>query len=248
MSTLYETVRGYVAEFKSKASADGKPYAHFLNTFYGTHDTLDTSDSSPDIGGYVLAFLKPPELSGLSGFSSSNIAKARNSVFFIQDVTPPESSINTSQISSGSNISIPFATGKTSGGQLSISYLENHRLDIYALHHTWFHYIEQVLRGEIDPSSSYIESGELDYATSAYIVKYKPNMQDMVYIGKMIGIFPINLPNKEIIGSRNQNQVSVYNINYMCTDYREVVVDNNTQLDSDWILTDFKNDVLGSFN
>lgn len=252
MDTLYETVRKYVVEFGNNVIQNGKPYAHFLKIFYGTHDTVENSQSVPDIGGYVLAYIKPPVLSGLKNKFSSRteiIEKAKNTVFFIQDITPPETTLNTSQMS-GSTITIPFATGKTSGGQMSVSFLENENVDMYSFHHTWFHYIEQVLYGEEEykPDDKYIESGELDYATCAYIIKYKPNMQDVVYIGKMIGIFPINLPNKEIIGSRNQNQITIYNVNYICTDYREVVFSDTDKIDSNWVLEDFQADVLSMFH
>jgi hypothetical protein len=116
---------------------------------------------------------------------------------------------------------------------------------MYAFHNNWVHYIEQVILGFIDPEESYINSGELDYAGSAFVIRYKPDMSSMVYIGKAVGIFPVNLPNKEIIGSRQSPQLTTFTVNYSCADYREIALGGSSSIvpvtfaDNMWVLADF---------
>ena len=221
---------------------------HFYSVLYNSGTSIANSEGTPDISGYSLIFLVPPILSGLGmGFSNSpsGIITSRNSIFQALEFSPPDVSINTDDISSSSRVKIPFVIGKTSGGQMSISYIENMRLDAYAFHNNWFHYMEQVALGYMDPAEEYLESGELDYATSAFVMRFKPDMKSMVYLGKAVGIFPINLPSKDIIGSRQSVQLTTINVSYACADYREIALIGNdftvskTYVDNMWIFSDF---------
>lgn len=220
---------------------------HFYKVMFNKGDSISDSEGTPDISGYTLIVLVPPILSGMVfDFLPTSVITGRNSIFQAIEFSPPEASIVYSTLSSSSNIKIPYATGKSSGGNLSISYLENMKLDMIAFHNNWIHYIEQVVLGYMSPTSEYIESGELDYATSAFVIRFKPDMKSMVYIGKAVGIYPINLPNKDIIGRRDNNQLTTYNINYICTDYRETVLTGNKNfvapksfMDNMWVISDF---------
>lgn len=220
---------------------------HFYSVFYNKGNSIPNSEGTPDVSGYTLIFLQPPVLSGLAyDLLPSSIITSRNSIFQALEFTPPEVSLTTDNLSSSSNIKLPFALGKTSGGTLSIRFLENMRLDMYSFHHNWLHYIEQVVLGYMDPIDEYIKSGELDYATSAFVMRFKPNMKSMVYLGKAVGIFPTNLPNKEIIGARDGNYpITTFSVNYACTDYREIALTggkmmmSKTFVDNMWVLADF---------
>jgi len=206
-------------------SLNNKLLKHFESVFYGKGDSQTEIYGAADVSGYTLIYLVPPTLSGIF-FDAlpTSIETARNSIFQALEFSPPECAINTDQVSSNSNVRIPFAVGKTSGGQMSINFIENMRLDVYSFHNNWINYIEQVMLGYIDPTDEFIESGELDYATSAFVMRYKPDLKSMVYLGKAIGIFPINLPNKEIIGSRATPTLTTFTINYACCDYREIAL------------------------
>ena len=219
---------------------------HFESVFYNKGGSQTEIYGSPDVSGYTLIYLIPPVLSGLH-FDAlpTSIMTAKNSIFQATEFSPPECTLNIDQVASSSNIKIPFAVGKTSGGQISISFIENMRLDIYAFHNNWINYIEQVMLGYIDPSDQYIESGELDYATSAFVMRYKPDMKSMVYLGKAVGIFPINLPNKEVIGARQTPSLTTFTINYACCDYREIALTGDGSMTSTtfaangWVISDF---------
>jgi hypothetical protein len=219
---------------------------HFESVFYNKGNSKTEIYGSADVSGYTLIYLIPPQLSGLFfDILPTSIVTGRNTIFAATEFSPPECTLNIDQVASSSNVRIPYAVGKTSGGQMSISYVENMRLDNYAFHNNWVNYIEQVMLGYLDPSDDVINSGELDYATSAFVMRYKPDMKSMVYLGKAIGIFPINLPNKEIIGSRQNPTLTTFSINYACTDYREISLIGDGMMTpssfaaNGWIISDF---------
>jgi len=219
---------------------------HFYSVMFNRGDSMFNSEGTPDISGYTLIFLVPPILSGMAfDVLPTSVMTSRNTIFQAIEFSPPEISITTNMISSSSNVKIPYVIGKTSGGNMSISYIENTKLDIYAFHNNWLHYMEQVTLGYMSPTQDYIDSGELDYATSAFVIRYRPDMKSMIYIGKAVGIFPINLPNKEIIGRRDNPQLTTFNINYICADYRETALAGSsfsmpkTFMDNMWVISDF---------
>jgi hypothetical protein len=230
--------------------------------------SLDDQTFHPDINGFTIIVLIPPDLSGYpfsssdSDISSGVISSiTHRAPFLALDFTPPETTVNTSELTSGSSIRIPFAISKQSGGNLSISYIETSDLAIKTLHNIWVQYIHDVLHGIVDPSSKYIEEsnfnpllnsnefGALDYATSAYVIRYKPDMKTAIYIGKAVGIFPVNLPSKEVIGVRSSNELTMLNVNYICADYVETTFGPNSTLsETSWIVDEFFSNVYDRYS
>jgi hypothetical protein len=253
---LYELPRKY-SEFL------GNPIAtHFIKTWLT--EKIDTFLSTgfaggiPDISGYNVIFLKPPILSGLLWNPLKTVKYFYNcldTVFLAQDYNPPEIQILNNEIASTMNLRVPYGVGRSSGGNFTISYLENATLDVYEMHHSWFHYIEQVILGEVQPTELYYSDKTLDYATCAYVIKYKPDLRSITYIGKAIGLFPVSIPTKEVVGTRNNYQTTVYTVPYICTDYQDVIlkgtgsilpVSNFTGV-NDWLIIDFMIDVYAMF-
>ena len=205
------------------------------------------SHYNPDINGYTLIFFVPPVLSGLSedqrNFKTNNFESSgdkttfdklnnlsRFMTFAAVDFTPPQEQVNTDKISSRSG-AIPFVTEVMTSEQVAVTYIDNIELSIYKFHQVWIYYMWEIIEGKIRPNSSFIqESGNsgnyaaIDYAGAFYIVKYKPNMRSMTYIGKCIGVFPQSLPSKELIGQRTSNELTTLPFNYLCAAYRAEVV------------------------
>jgi hypothetical protein len=162
------------------------------------------------------------------------------------DFTPPQSQIRTETVTTRSG-GIPIASEISESDTLNITFLDNNHLDIYMFHHIWLEYIREILEGTIEPdpryytepASSYEFSeyfanvgsghfvtsdeyyGAIDYAASCYIVKYRPDMQTVTFVAKCVGLFPQSLPNKELIGSRESNQIVILPFTYSCSGYRE---------------------------
>ena len=242
---------------------------------------------NPDINGYTLFFMVPPDLSGLredqdnpeartnisksfSGIGGSLDESLRNICKFLTfaavDYTPPQEQLNSEKISSRSG-AIPYATEFTTSEQMSVTYIDDADLSIYKFHQLWIHYIWDILEGKIRPSSDYLNPDlrydahghnrgyyqTIDYAASAYVVKYLPNLRSITYIGKCIGIFPQSLPSKELIGQRTSNELTTLPFSYFCAAYRsEVTTEMKSQQRNSvpknfWMLDEFKNLVLTNF-
>jgi len=194
------------------------------------NDNLLTHQEQPDVSGYTFVFLEPPDLSGLIDKSiQQNIDEiCKKSLFLAIDATPPSVTINTEQINTQASISMPYATTKIATGNLSITFIDNSVMDINSMHNVWIEYIYNQLWGDLKPAAKYLdpnsaEFGSLDYATSAFIVKYDPTFSDPpVMVGKATGIFPTTLPVKEVIGTRSNRELVMESITYTCS-YYEVV-------------------------
>jgi len=192
---------------------------------------LMVDQEQPDISGYTFVFIEPPDLSGMPANSETQ-AKideiCKKSLFLAIDATPPQISINVEQINTQASVSMPYATTKVATGNLSITFIDNAVMDINSLHNVWIEYIYNQLWGDLKPHSDYIDPkndkfGQLDYATSAFIVKYDPTFSDPpVMVGKATGIFPTALPVKEPIGTRSNRELVMETVSYTCS-YYEVV-------------------------
>ena len=203
-------------------------------------------DFAPDINGYTLIFFVPPDLSGYQQFgyplyNQINPESYMGTVgkimtFAAVDFTPPQSQVRTENVSTRSG-SIPVASEVSESETMSITFVDNDKLDIYMFHHLWIEYIREILEGTIEPDPMYYSSegsdnytelyeenyGAIDYAASCYIVKYRPDMKTVTYVSKCVGLFPQSLPNKELIGSRATNEIVTLPFTYSCSGFREAL-------------------------
>jgi len=218
---------------------------------------------NPDITGYTLLFMQPPEFSAIE--YNDGVAKMKNTQLFSQilnkvglapqtittlmdfskvypfmatDYTPPQTQVQSAQVQSRTG-ALSYASDVHETESISVSFLESNPLTIYKFHLLWVEYMRDILKGEIQPAKKYLDPedksyfGAQDYLASLYIVKYIPDMKTISYASKCIGVFPLGLPSKELIGSRNTNEICVLPFEYSCIEYREYVDGLTT---NDWIL------------
>jgi hypothetical protein len=222
---------------------------------------------NPDITGYTLIFMKPPEFSSPSYANNAKLKKEASDIitsvtsvigltpqvvntladfskvysFMATDYTPPRTEVQNSQVQTRTG-AISYASDVKETETVSISFLESNPLTIYKFHLLWVEYMRNILIGEIEPDPKYLDStdfenfGAQDYLASLYIVKYIPDMKTISYISKCIGVFPLSLPSKELIGSRTTNEICVLPFEYSCIAYREYI--EGLDLNS-WIKKEF---------
>jgi hypothetical protein len=203
-------------------------------------------DFQPDINGYTMIFMVPPDLSGFkesnSGFELEYSALTLSFIPFAAiDFTPPQYQVGTENVSLKTG-AIPYATGVSTSTQCSITFIDNSDLMIYQFHSLWVKYIKLVVDGIVKPSDEYItgsKKGAIDYVASCYVVKWLPNMRTVRYIGKVTAMFPQSLPTKELIGQRSSNELTTLPLSYFCTKYDEALWTQRNH----WVFSDFKNDV-----
>lgn len=238
-------------------SLSSNPLLHYFNRMLMGYELSGFKEFCPDINGYVFIFMLPPHLSGykLDVHIDSPLGRVSKMFpFFGIDFTPPPTSIITSTIPSRSG-GINYGSEIEATGQLQITYIDNDSLQCFGYHKTWVNYIEDISRGLISPDSKYLDPvganfGEIDYATSAYIARFKPTSSigwgDLVYIGKAVGIFPISLPDKEVIGRRDSNEITMLPFTYACTFYRQCTFGSPIEV-HDWIIDELSDQCLSAY-
>jgi hypothetical protein len=213
-------------------------------------ERLKDSNFHPDITGYSLIYLVPPDIPLVS---DDNPLFVDGWIPFLAiDFTPPESNLHVVEESSGGGNVIPYATRVARNGSLSLTFIEDSNLRILDLHNYWVGYIDDLIKGRKDPPEEYmneVDSAELCYATSAYIAKFKPDMRTLTYLGKAVGVFPINIPAKEVIGNRQSNELSTVTVNYTCAYYGSFIPNSIGQSGeiNNWIFEEFKSDLMDHF-
>ena len=244
-------------------NARNGPLHYFYQQLYNI-PRLGITFEQPDLSGYTLMFMQPPHLSGYGltedyGGGLGDICKFL--CFAGVDFTPPNIQVSSSDLPSRSG-SINFGTEVAISGQLSISYLDNQNSAVFSFHKLWVNYIEDILRGknsksgaDIAPDLEYYDEGgarfgQVDYMTSAYVVRFKPSMNlssaEINYIGKATGIFPLNIPDKEEIGRRDSPEMIMVPITYACTFYRSRSPHREPYLEQhDYLYDEFMN-LVGS--
>jgi len=245
---------------------DNPHLRYFYNQLYGSYN--------PDITGYTLIFMVPPEFSSkeydldtkLKTSSTSDIEDilvglslapqnikdvddfAKVLPFMATEFTPPQTEVQNAQVQSRTG-AMSYATDVHETETVSISYIESNPLTIYKFHLLWIDYIREILKGTIEPKASYIDPtsqnfGIQDYLASFYIVKYLPDLATISYISKCIGVYPLRLPSKELIGTRTTNEICVLPFEYSCIAFRECVIDLNI---NQWILTELNSLVINRY-
>jgi len=228
-------------EIVSKTFQKNGMLKYFYNKLYSQSFT-------PDINGYTLVYLIPPHLSGYTS-EKTLIDISKISCFLAIDATPPDSSVSYQEVT-GTSTSVIYATETKVGKSTSVSYIDDHTLSMYGMHKIWLDYIRDLMIGSIEPDESYISDdfAELDYVGTLYYVRFRISDMDgdffknIVFIGKAVGVFPINMPDKEILGKRDSNELTIVPINYVCSEYRQYTLQDElspSNKNFKWVLEDF---------
>lgn len=193
------------------------------------------TDYVPDINGYTLTFMVPPEFAFLPNeqkeqwVSLNQMSTFKMIPFAAIDFTPPTIQVDSGAVQSRTG-GVPYATELSPSGQCSITYIDNHRLEIYGFHLNWLMYIHELLEGklEIPLDHDYLKInspsfGTLDYAASVFVARYDPSMQNIMYVGKCTGVYPQGLPTKEVIGQRSANELTTLPFTYSCAWYDQTL-------------------------
>jgi len=190
-----------------------------------------TGKFNPDINGYSLCFMVPPPFLALQNIGKYNKAYIESfrklTVFSSMDFTVPQRQVQSEKFSARTG-GVSYATEIDVSTQGSVSYIDNIDLDIFNFHSLWIDFMHELLLGYIEVPSVYLDAksdmyGALDYAASMFVIKYSPTMQRILYLGKMTGVYPQTLPNKEIIGQRSSNELSIIPITYVCSWFEETL-------------------------
>jgi hypothetical protein len=173
--------------------ADNGPLKKFYNYLY--------TDYNPDITGYTLLFMIPPNFSAeeykdgeLMLDQESNLFTQVLSMidvapepiatlqdfskvypFFASDFTPPQTEVQNAQVQSRTG-ALAYAADVIETETVSVQFIEANPLVVYKFHLLWVQYIRDILRGAIKPAAKYIDptaEGANDcYGTQDYLASF----------------------------------------------------------------------------
>jgi len=137
----------------------------------------------------------------------------------------------------------------------SISYVENVNLEVIRYHEAWHKFMNLLKRGEIkmyDSRAACIEATkgeflEMPYTNAVWVAVFKPFTTDIQLLIKLMGVMPINMPLKQVVGNRSSTKMTVLNLQYKAADIfykfytgsKELLSDTNGKL-----FKSFKKEVL----
>ncbi len=108
----------------------------------------------------------------------------------------------------------------------SISYIENINLEVIRYHEAWFKYLELLKRGEIDmydsdnPCKDANRGAFLDmpFTNAVWVAVFHPFTTDIQLLIKLVGVMPVTMPLKQVVGNRSASKMTVLNMQYKAAD------------------------------
>jgi len=184
--------------------------------------------------------------------SVSNFPKHLGSV--ATDIDIPQLNIEYDTIT-GKSRNINYASRLNFTGDFNINYLDTYDLKLFRYHENWQRFIELYKRGSIkstlpQDTSNLLTSEfiDIDYFNAIYILIFDPFTVNVRGIIKIMGVSPINLPIKQILGDRSKGQLTTINQNYKSNDVIFEFYDKAIVLYSSKLYTFPKSNNTESFN
>lgn len=141
----------------------------------------------------------------------------------------------------------------------NISYIENINLDIMRYHEAWHKFMHLMRRGEFIPKNdkSYEQECkennngyflDMPFANAVWVAIFKPFTTEIQMLIKLVGVMPVTMPLKQVIGNRSQSKMTVLNISYKAADifykFYNGVDEFIEDTDKGMLAKSFKNEVL----
>lgn len=109
----------------------------------------------------------------------------------------------------------------------SISYIENINLDVMRYHEAWHKYMNLIRRGEVQVYNSNDNECErrsngyfldMPFSNAVWVAVFRPFTTEIQLIVKLIGVMPVTMPLKQVIGNRSASKMTVLNLSYKAAD------------------------------
>lgn len=191
---------------------------------------------NPHINGFFYVFMEPgsweEEYPGgpVEGFLLNESGSKEDGLFkkfrdncgmLAYDIDIPQLNMEYETYSSR-NRNLNYATKTNLMGDFSIKYLETSDMKCIRYQSSWIQYIDALKKGYLGPApETSTDLGEFiptPYYNSVWVIifdKFGTNIRGIV---KIMGVAPVNLPIKDVIGERGQNNLSMVTCNYKCHD------------------------------
>ncbi len=223
-----------------------KKYQHYLSS-----GLADPGNSDDYEGGHAIDQLPYPSSSGISG-SPSTIGNSFN--MLATDIDIPD--ITEEYISVSSRLRNSFMPSRNYFvSDFSISYIENINLEVIRYHEAWMKFLELVKRGEIEMYGEgecrSVEAGrdiflDMPFSNAVWVAVFHPFTTDIQLLIKLIGVMPVNMPLKQVVGNRSASKLTVLNLQYKATDIHYKFYNGSKAMleDKGLLVRSFKHEVL----
>jgi len=200
-------------------------------------DTMTT----PDHTSIETDFQKKNDFSKFTKKSLANFTKDFG--MMATDIDIPQLNVEYETVS-GRNRSLNYATRTHFSGDFSINFVEQYDNLIIRYHESWFKYIDALKKGYIknvsDAPSLTTQFINVPYFNAVWIAIFKPFTSNIIGLIKIMGVSPINLPMKQIIGDRSKSALTTINQNYKSNDMVYKFFDDDNDKASSELYKEFK--------
>ncbi len=137
----------------------------------------------------------------------------------------------------------------------SISYIENINLEIIRYHEAWMKFLELLKRGEIEMyppgecRSVDKDRGiflDMPFSNAVWVAVFQPFTTNIQLLIKLIGVMPVNMPLKQVVGNRSASKMTVLNMQYKAADIQYKFYNGSKEMleDRGLLVRSFKHEVL----
>ena len=149
------------------------------------------------------------------------------------DIDIPQLNIEYESLS-GKARNLSYASRIHYAGDFSINFIENYTNDIFRYHESWFKYIDALKKGYVnlgvaDKNTDTESFIDVPYFNAVWVVIFAPMSTHIRGLIKIMGVSPINLPFKQIIGDRSKSALTTINQNYKSNDMIYKFFDDETE-------------------
>ncbi|MFA7127880.1 MAG: hypothetical protein WC136_01775 [Sphaerochaeta sp.] len=185
---------------------------------------------------------------GLDSDFFKNIGKTYPT--YATDIDIPQLNIEYDTLS-GRVRNLNYASKIHFASDFSINYIDNVNKDFFKYHETWFKYVEACKKGYFkksalvnnykgDPGDYFIDVPYFNAVWVAVFDSFSTNIRALI---KILGVSPINLPFKQILGDRGKNELTTLNINYKSNDMVYKFFENEDDLVNSPLYKEFLKDI-----
>jgi len=164
------------------------------------------------------------------------------------DIDIPQLNIEYESVS-GKARNLSYASRLHYAGDFSINFIENYTNDIFRYHESWFKYIDALKKGYVTLMPNSDDNRDTDYFidipyfNAVWVVIFAPLSTNIRGLIKIMGVSPINLPFKQIIGDRSKSTMTTINQSYKSNDMIYKFYDDETEYADSPFFQEFQADM-----
>jgi len=209
-----------------KITSDYKDLSPHVNGYYYIHmvhgtwmDDITAKKSAKDSKAIFEKGMLDKNI--FSSFTNEHFNKIDESFGQIAtDIDIPQINLEHDMVS-GKNKNLSYVSKLNFNGDFSINFLETNINLIFRYHTAWYDYIDYYKKGYIIPSTTFDDTSEfidVPYFNAVWVAVFAPFSTNIRCLIKIMGVSPVNLPLKQIIGDRSKSSLTTINQNYKSND------------------------------